>query len=295
MTNPPSKHTRTWEREAGMVLINVLVIVMLATALLAVMIARDDSDIELTIRLRQAAEANAVLRGGELSAIAALRRDLARDNAADGLDEEWAGIADRDAAIDGGRFTFAVFDAQAKFNLNNLRSLDARTRQRFAAIAANAELPVETVDRIAEYVRAAGYMDDLSDLAALGLAPEQIRSLTPYATVLPEPTPVNLNTASQEVLVVMLGSLGSAQSVAALRERQGTVSRSDLMSVGLSPPSGTGLTSRYYWASGEVKIGGTRQRLTSLLYRRSKGGGPEVLALKRWRGAAPLQVPPLSQ
>ena len=97
--------------QSGMILINVLVIVMLATAILAVMIAGDDTDVELNIRMSNAAQARAVAAGGEMSAIVALRRDLTPDaqgnaNDSDSSADEWARIGDDDAAIDGGRFTF---------------------------------------------------------------------------------------------------------------------------------------------------------------------------------------------
>ena len=282
-----------FEREAGMILINVLVIVMLATAILALTIAGDDSDIELTIRLREAAEANAVLRGGELSAIAALRRDLAGGNDIDGSSDEWATIADQDAAIDGGTFTFAVFDAQAKFNLNNLRSRDALTIGRFAGILAQVELPVDVAANTAELIRVSGPLRDPGDLSAIGLAPAQIVQLAPYVTVLPEPTTINLNTAPEELLAIVLANQASVQRLLAIRRRVGGISRSDMVEAGIFPPPGTGTSSQYFWSAGAVNMGGTQQRMTSLLYRQTTDGKPEVLAIKRWRGTAPLQVQPL--
>ena len=129
------KSRRTQRDERGMILLNVLIIVMLATAILAIMLAGDDDDIERSILLRDASQAMATARGAELSAIAALRRDAASGSMADTLDEKWAQISDRDARIEGGTFSFAVADAQAKFNINSLGRGDALSQLKTAAKA----------------------------------------------------------------------------------------------------------------------------------------------------------------
>lgn len=283
--------------EQGMILINVLIIVMLATAILAVMIAGDDTDVELNLRLRNAAEARAIAAGAELSAVAALRRDLARGDDSDSQKDSWATIGDDATAIDGGRFTFAVSDAQALFNINNLLRSDTLTRGNFAAMVAAVDLPPEFTDRIAELVRATGGIRGLADLQAAGLTLPEIQRLAAFTTVLPEPTDVNLNTAPEELVAIMLNNPGKARVLVAAREagggRGGGMTRADMASAGVFPPPGSGVTSSYFWTRSLVAIGGDSHRLTSLLYRRTRGGGPQVLILKRWRGAAPLQVPPL--
>ncbi len=282
-------------KENGMILVNVLVIVMIATAVLALMIAGDDSDIEFTLRLRSAAQARAITRGAELSAVAELRRDLARANDRDSLGENWAKIADSNVAIDGGRFTYAVSDAQALFNINNLQRGDAISVGAVAAIAAAAGLPNDTAPKILQLVLTAGPLSALEELQTIGLNTDQIRRLEPFVTVLPEPTDVNLNTAPEALAAVLIGNPAQARMLVALRARNGGATRDDLAKAGLFPPPGTGLTSNYFWSRGRVIIGATDQQLTSLLYRRQGAGAPEVLVLKRWRGAAPVQVPPLPE
>lgn len=280
-----------------MVLINVLVIVMLATAILVMMIASDDTDIELSLRLRNATQASAVARGAELSAVAALRRDLARGADSDSRKDEWAAIADDDAAIDGGRFSFDVSDAQAMFNINNLVRGDAVTKDYFAALVAAVDLSPEKAGQIADLVQTNRGIAGLGDLQAAGLTLAEIRRLAMFATVLPEPTDVNLNTAPETLAAILLNNPGQARKLMAARTagggKGGGLTREDLALTGIFPPPGSGVTSSYYWARSTVDIGGTSQQLTSLLYRRTMGGGPQVLVLKRWRGAAPMQVPPL--
>ena len=274
----------------GMILVNVLVIVMLATGVLAIMVAGGDSNIERSSRLRFAAQAIAIARGGELSAIAALRRDLAASSAGDSLDEEWAKIADRDASIPGGRFSLAVIDAQSRFNINNLARGDLESRAAFARIASAARLPGESADRIAALVQAAGAVTDLSALRALGLTDAELSRLAALCTALPEPTPVNFNTAPEPVVAAMLGNPAAARSLVMMR-RDSRLTQEVLS--GLSPifPPGTGLTSDYFWTRGRVVIGGTSQQLTSLLHRTMRDGRPKVVAVRRWRGTPPLGAP----
>jgi general secretion pathway protein K len=56
----------------------------------------------------------------------------------------------------------------------------------------------------------------------LGLSPQALQTLSPHITVLPSPTPVNLNTASAQVLYACVPALNwsQAQSLVQQRERQ---------------------------------------------------------------------------
>jgi len=62
----------------------------------------------------------------------------------------------------------------------------------------------------------------VSQLSWLGLSPQALQSLGPYITVLPVRTPVNLNTASVQVLYASVPGLGlsDAQRLVQQRERQ---------------------------------------------------------------------------
>lgn len=276
-----------------MILINVLVIVMLATAVLALTIAGDDAEVERSVRLRGAAQAQAVAHGAELSAVTALRRDLARGADVDSLKDEWAQIGDRDTAIDGGTFTFAVVDAQARFNLNNLARNDLVSIAIAARIAQAARIDEATLERLRDYIREVDVVENLDDLVALGLTPEQLAVLAQYCTILPEYTDVNLATAPEPLLALVLGNPAAAREIVSRRSAPGGYDPQDLNGLrGLLPP-GTGLTSSYFWTRADVTVAGTRQRLTSLLHRRIADGKPEVRVVRRWKGAPPVQAPPL--
>ena len=279
--------------QRGMILINVLIIVMLASAVLAVMLADEDANVDRGYALRSAAQAMATARGAELSAIAALRRDLASGSTSDTLTETWANIADRNARIPGGTFAFAVTDAQAKFNLNNLMRGDAAGRDNFTKIAASAALPAETADAIVRLLPFAGPLDSLSQLRLIGVSDAQLRRLALLCTALPAPSEINANTAPEALLAIMFGNEATARSTVSMRARGGLI-RESLTAGSILMPPGVSVSSQYFWSRAKVTMGDTSQQLTSLLVRRQQDGKPEVLALRRWRGAAPMEVPPLT-
>ena len=281
------------QRERGMILVNVLIIVMLATAVLAIMLAGEEDDVERTVMLRQAAQGLATARGAELSAIAALRRDGAAGTTSDSLDEEWARIGDSNARIDGGTFSFAVADAQALYNINNLTRGDANIRSNFTAIAAEAGIASGVADRIAEGIGLVGPIGDLADTRLAGVNDQQLRRLATLVTVLPEPTDVNLNTAPEDLIAVLFRNRATAAKLVSLRNGRGGLDAGQMLSNGLGTPLGTGFTSNYFWSRGRVVMGTTSQQLTSLLHRGSVDGTPVVVAVRRWRGAAPVMAPPL--
>jgi general secretion pathway protein K len=59
-----------------------------------------------------------------------------------------------------------------------------------------------------------------AQLVWLGLRPATLAALQPYITVLPEATPINLNTASAEVLSAAIAGLDLASARQAVQQRQ---------------------------------------------------------------------------
>ncbi|NWO96470.1 general secretion pathway protein GspK, partial [Escherichia coli] len=78
--------------------------------------------LDRALRTREAARALAVVRGGELSAVVALRRDMVVAPNEDDVTEPWARLSERGAPIEGGSFDLAIADAEGRFNLNALRA-----------------------------------------------------------------------------------------------------------------------------------------------------------------------------
>ncbi len=281
-------------REQGMILINVLVIVMLATSVLTIMLVAEESHLERSFRLRAAAQAMAYARGGELSAIVALRRDLAAGNTADSLDEPWANINDQSVAIEGGQFTFAVVDAQARFNLNSLIRRDVASRSTLDQVVLAAQLSGDVAERIAILIEFGGPINDLTDLQVIGLDHRELSRLAQFSTALPTPTDVNLNTASEDLIAILLGNPAAARTLVGMRNRTGGLHSASFASASILLPPGGTLTSEYFWSRAKVTMGETSQQLTSLLHRRVVDGTPQVVAMRRWRGTPPVQAPTLN-
>lgn len=287
--SPPDRKVPPAER--GMILINVLVIVIMATAVLAIMLAGQDSDLERSRQLRSAAQAMAIARGGELSAILALRRDIASGSTTDTLAEPWANIADRDVRIGSGRFSFVVADAQARFNINDLALGDAISQDDLKQLAIVVGVAPEHAAGLLAFLRAHGPINDLSELRAVGLGDDELHRLAFLCAALPEPTTVNVNTAPEELLAVLTGNPMTAHQIVMARARAGSTG---LLGTGTGQfilPPGTGVSSNYFWTRARVTVGGTTQQLTSLLRRRLAKGKPIVEAVRRWRGTAPLGAP----
>ena len=278
-----------------MILVNVLLIVALASSVVALMLSAQDEGLQRAIRTREAGQADAAIRGGELSAIVALRRDAAVAPASDNLSEPWAKIGDRAVPIAHGRFTLAIADAQAKFNINALARGDVAALATMTRIGAALALPADAVPRATALIQAIGPLPDLAALGLAGIDRATIARLAPLVTALPGNTPVNVNTADARLLGVLLGNPVAGETLAARRNRRGFLTADDFALAHAPLPPGTGFTSSLFWVRARVAIGDTAREQTSLLLRRSDGARPAVAAIGRWTGAAPAQAPALPE
>lgn len=273
-----------------MILFNILSLVALASTLVLLMITGQDAGLGRSLRFREASQASAIARAGELSVIVALQRDAVEAPQRDHLREPWAAVIERDASIAGGRFSLSVTDAQARFNLNGLASANASPA--LASLLSGLRLDPALVGRIAVLARQQGRAPSVQQLLQLGVDPAILARLAPMVTVLPGTTPVNLNTASESLIAMLVGSPEAAKSLVERRTRNGFLTDTDFSELRVFVPQGAGFTSRYFWVRTTVTIGETRQTLVSLLERQAASGRPKVVTLGRWRGAAaPDQVP----
>ena len=92
----------------------------LAASIVYAMLTLADLSIARSQSFSEAGQGLALIRGGEQSAIAALRRDMIAAPATDNAAEPWAKIAQEPIAIPGGSFALHIEDAQGHFNLNTL-------------------------------------------------------------------------------------------------------------------------------------------------------------------------------
>jgi general secretion pathway protein K len=127
----------------------------------------------------------------------------------------------------------AVSDLQGRLNVTNLlqgEQLDAKTVIAFERLFNALGIPPAQLSLLTQGLLAAQRQNSNSpmmprrvgQLSWLGLSPQALQTLSPHITVLPNRTPVNLNTASVQVLYASLPGIGlsDAQRLVQQRERQ---------------------------------------------------------------------------
>lgn len=195
------------------------------------------------------AQAKWLLRGAIDWAGVILRED-ARTSSVDHLGEPWAvPIADTRLNEDDGRdpvyLRGEIHDAQAKFNLRGLagpegvkpRELEV-LRRLLALVGVNESLAEPIAQRVLAAVpgtdrvpTAIGLLtiDDMLTVEDIG--PADVERLRPFITALPQPTPVNANTATAEVLAARFDNLAlaDARRLTASRDRAYFKNRIDVL------------------------------------------------------------------
>ena len=264
------------EREAGVILLNVLLIVAIASGVVALMIASQSVSLVAARRASAASQADALVRAGEASALAALERDRVEAPEVDHAAEPWAAVAQERVVLGDGTFELAVQDLQGRFNLTRMGGASAdgtATRASvadaalFARLLDELELSPEILDRVQDGVARAGVLRDVADLKAFGVDAAELAYLALHVAVLPERADINLNAASLPVLAAVLSNAYAARTLAARRERQGFLTPDDLRGVGVLMPRGTGWTSDVFEARITVETDGVGQAAISRIER----------------------------
>lgn len=229
--------------------------------------------------------------------------DDARASSIDHLGEPWA-LRLSPIPIDNGSLDGYIEDQQGKFNLNNLLrdgAVDSRQMACLRRLLAGVQLSESLADNLAEWMHAEGGADGmegdyhpvrgvprrvagraLTDLAELALVAgfgRDVRErLRPFVSALPVVTPVNVNTASAEVLSSVVDGLGidGARAVVVARERAYFRDRADFVSRlprGALPAedSVVAVRSDYFLARARVTMGRAEATGTALLARQGQG------------------------
>lgn len=126
-----------------------------------------------------------------------------------------------------------VTDLQSRLNVANLlngEQLDAKTAIAFERLFDALDVPSTQLKLLTQGLIAAQRQSGdsplmpqrLNQLSGFGMSAQALQTLSPYITVLPVRTPVNLNTASVQVLYASVPglSLSDAQRLVQQRERQ---------------------------------------------------------------------------
>ncbi len=267
----------------GMILLHVLVVVAIAAAAVTVMIVAQDIEVRRSIRLHDAAQAQAYARAGELSAVVALRRDALTAPTIDVLSEPWGQIGQQAIVIPGGAFALSIADEQARFNVNAVARGDAISSFALVNIGQAAGVPRETIGFIAATILTLGPLRDDGPLRTAGVDPAELDRLAPYIVFLPEDATLNLNTADPVLLQIILRDETVVRRVLA-RRGQGGLSQDEVAALGATGL--VGASSRHFRVETTVRVGEVVRRTSSRIERVATPTGPRVTVIARRRLAA---------
>jgi general secretion pathway protein K len=132
--------------------------------------------------------------------------------------------------------------------------------------------------------------EQVSELLWLGLTPASLSLLSLHITLLPTRTPVNLNTASAEVIHAITPGLemADAQKLVSARQRSPFRALTDVAQIGAGRPgqfneSQHTVSSRFFEVRGSLRLDQTTLQERSLVQR----DGLTVRTLWRHRGVIP--------
>lgn len=321
------RHAHQHQRGAALLL--AMVTVTLVATLAAGMVWQQWRAVQVESAERARAQSDWVLLGALDWSRLILRED-GRSGAVDHLGEPWATplaearlstflAADGDNNADAGPEAFlsgAIADAQARYNLRNLLGEDGKVAKAelevLGRLCAAARLPSDVAQRLAEgLVRS--WSDKPSGDAAidrqrtlpiqrfeqirwLDLDPSVLEALRPHVDILPIATPINVNTASRDVIAAVLDiDLGTAERLVQTRQRTPIDSPERLkpyLPQGTTPdPKRAGFSSMFFAVSGRLRLDERVLEEHALMQRRGTGGATEVVTLRRERRALQAGAP----
>ncbi|MEZ5543273.1 MAG: type II secretion system minor pseudopilin GspK [Pseudomonadota bacterium] len=291
-------------RQQGVALVTALLVVALATVAAVAMATRLHVDVRRTGNLVHGEQAYFYALAAESWAEVILRRDV-DGSAHDSLDEDWA-TALPPIPVEGGFVSGHVSDLQGRFNVNNLVDNNGNAspvnvdyfRRLLGVLELDPELAAALLDWVDTDINATfpgGAEDDayllqdppyraanrrmasISELRLVqGFTDEVMRVLAPHVTALPDPTPINVNTATAEVLLALDPKMTVTGVEALLADREKTPF--DNRSGFLDHPSLHGVTvvmdvdvaSHWFLVVTDVKVGIGTAQLESVLERDAK-------------------------
>lgn len=312
--------------QRGTALLLALMMLALVATLAAAMVNRQQRALAVEAAERARAQSAWVLSGALDWARLVLRED-ARSGKVDDLGEPWAVplaearlstflAADRESpAADDGPEAFLsglVRDLQARFNVQNV--IDGEGKPDPAQILALQRLCLvlglgdDVALRIAGGLAAAVQEENtdaapllptrFSQLRWLGVDESALARLQPYATLLPQRTAVNVNTAPREVLAAVIPGLdlGGAERLVQRRARAPFKTLAQLtaeLPPDLPPPAEGSLDvgSRYFEVIGRLRLDERVFEERSIVERSADRGGEVVAILRERRSIPPGTLP----
>jgi general secretion pathway protein K len=299
-----------------------MIIVTLVATLAAAMVWQQWRAVQVESAERARAQAAWILSGALDFARLILREDQ-KSGKPTALTEPWATplaesrlstfLAIDKANADDGPEAFlsgSITDAQSFYNLRNLVDAGkpvpeevAALKRLFQAIGVAQSLADTIANAMNDALSAptgAGSSgpvplmpQTLAQLAWIGVDDDSIQRMTPYVTLLPIRTAVNVNTAPKEVLVAAIDALdlGTAERMVQGRQRQPFKSLDDVQK--LVPTlkvqsQRINVTSAFFIVRGRLRLEDRVLEQSSLVHRRSRD---EVVVLSRQRESSRESTP----
>lgn len=296
------------KRQQGVALITALLIVVLASIIASSMLTTQNIGIHRSGNLFLGEQAWWYAIGAENWATQVLKRDR-EDSEYDHEGENWAQTMDY-LPVDGGFLSGALSDAQGRFNLNNLVGAKpeeaAKQFERLLNLIEGVDpygvqvIVQSTRDWVDSDIEARfpeGAEDDYYQglempyrtpnrpftsvsemLLVRGVDRDIYRVIQPFLTALPPDTPVNVNTASPEVIASLAEevTLQEAASLVAMREDepyedpQAFLSQEVLAGRAIDA-NAVSVGSHYFLLQSSATVGTARVTLYSLLFREDNG------------------------
>lgn len=311
---------RARRRQRGAALLAAMLTVTLVATFAAAALWQQWRSVEVETAERTRTQSSWILTGALDWARLILRED-ARASSIDHLGEPWAvplqearlstflaadanNNAATDSEADNVFLSGDIIDQQSFLNVANLveaGKVSEGDLRAFARLFELLGLPASELAKLAENLRRAEEIatdnpgasqaplppQRIEQLKWLGLSDATVEALRPYVTVLPERRPVNLNTASAEVIYAAAGTISMAQAQRLVAERERDPFR-DLSAprrlLGLAETftanTQLGMGSTYFEVRGRIRLGDSVLEERSLVRR----DGAEVKTIYRERG-----------
>jgi general secretion pathway protein K len=295
-------------RSRGVALITALLVVAIATIAATAVLSATGAELHRTATLRDTEQASWYAQGVESWVLGLLKKDE-QDNDYDGQDEYWNTCVV--FPVDDGTITGHVVDEQRLFNLNNLAAPPGGVDYvaQFTRLLQEFDIPSDFAGAVKDWIDAddlpgfpAGaedmtylgltppyrtgnrFITSVSELLAIqGMTPELYRKLAPFVTALPQSgTPVNVNTAPQEVLLALSASVDLGKLKTFIDERVETPLENiqqfhETGILGADANQAVDIRTQYFRIEGDIFVGSSHVALYSSIYRPPTGAPPVVL------------------
>jgi len=306
--------------QRGLALITAMLVVAIAATTAAYLSLDQQIWLRQAQNLSDRAQAEVVRAGALEWAITILAKD-AKDNQTDDLTENWAKPLPA-LAVEGGQVAGLITDAQGLFNINNLVRGNEPSgsdigvfRQLLQSLSLDPNLTDAVVDWIdnnstvqpygaedLDYLqmktpyRAANQpMQSVDELRLVrGFTPEIVEKLRPWITALPQPTEINVNTASKEVLGALFYALTAPAAIEQIVAQRPYKSMEEIRAKNPGLAAGDNKTIPFYGAKSsyfEVTVEtrfGRYQRTTQALIQR---GADDSTSRVLWHSQRLLNSP----